>query len=72
MSHTLPVKEFNDECINKNGLVLQCKLLEPSNPLVPPLRIRISKRYPQEQPEILSLKQTMPPKLDFIGKYFLM
>ncbi|CAF2078968.1 unnamed protein product [Rotaria magnacalcarata] len=65
LSHTIVNNEFNDEYLSKNGIVLRCKLSELPYPLVPPLRLRISTRYPQEQPEILSLSQTMPPKLEF-------
>ncbi|CAF4602568.1 unnamed protein product [Rotaria socialis] len=65
LSHTIVNNEVNDEYLSKNGIVLRCKLSELPYPLVPPLRLRISTRYPQEQPEILSLSQTMPPKLEF-------
>ena len=68
VSHTTPMAELNDEYLSKNGLVLRCKLLELSNPLVPPLRLRVSTRYPDEPPEILSLTKTMPPKLEHSGK----
>jgi hypothetical protein len=60
--------EFNDEYLSRNGLVLRCKLLKQSNPLVLPLRLRISTRYPEEQPEILSLTNSTSPKLEFSGK----
>lgn len=53
--------------MSRNGLVLRCKLLEQSNPLVPTLRLRISTRYPDEPPEILSLTNSTPPKLEFSG-----
>jgi len=59
---------WDDEYLSRKGMVLRCKLLEPLNPLIPPLRIRISTRYPDEQPEILSLTETIPPKLEFTGK----
>jgi hypothetical protein len=68
VSHTTKTLEFDDEYLSKNGLVLRCKLLEPSTPLILPLRLRISTRYPEDQPEILSLTKTMPPKLEFTGK----
>ena len=60
--------QLNDDYLSKSGIVLRCKLLELSNPLIPPLRLRISTRYPEDQPEILSLTDTMPPKLEFTGK----
>ncbi len=59
---------WDDEYLSRKGMVLRCKLLESLNPLIPPLRIRISTRYPDEQPEILSLTETIPPKLEFTGK----
>lgn len=60
--------QINDEYLSKTGLFLQCKLIDSSNPLIPQLRLRVSTRYPREQPEILSLTNSMPPKLDFAGK----
>lgn len=68
VSHAFELTQLNDEYLSRNGLVLRCKLLEPSNPLVPTLRLRVSTRYPDEQPEILSLTKTFPPKLEFSGK----
>ena len=59
--------ELNDEYLSRNGLILRCKLLEQSNPLVPTLRLRISTRYPDEPPELLSLTNSTPPKLEFSG-----
>lgn len=67
VSHTATPTEFNDEYLSKNGLVLRCKLIEADIPLVPILRLRIFPRYPEEQPEILSLTKTMPPKLESTG-----
>lgn len=67
VSHTTAPTEFNDEYLSKNGLVLRCKLIEIDIPLVPILRLRIFPRYPEEQPEILSLTKTMPPKLESTG-----
>ena len=62
----LPVSHaYKDEDLNKNGLVLRCKLIESDLPLVPILRVRLFPRYPDEQPEILSLTKTHPPKLEF-------
>ena len=57
----------DDDYLNKNGIILRCKLLETPNPILPPLRLRISTRYPDEPPEILSLTKTMSPKLEFTG-----
>ena len=70
VSHTTKPIELDDDYLSKNGLVLRCKLLEPSNPLIPPLRLRISTRYPDDQPEILSLTKSMSPKLEFTGSFF--
>ncbi len=67
ISHTMNKMELDDEYLSKNGIVLRCKLLESSNPIIPPLRLRISTRYPEHQPEVLSLTKTMPPKLEFTG-----
>ncbi len=67
MSHTVKNIQLDDDYLNKNGIVLRCKLLESSNPIIPPLRLRISTRYPEDQPEILSLTETLPPKLEFTG-----
>jgi hypothetical protein len=69
VSHTSQTIEFNDEYLSRNGLVLRCKLLEQSNPLLPTLRLRISTRYPDEPPEILSLTNITPPKLEFSGNW---
>ncbi|UJR24936.1 hypothetical protein I4U23_006300 [Adineta vaga] len=57
--------DTDDEYSSRKGLVLRCKLLEAVNPLIPPLRLRISPRYPHEQPEVLSLTDKLPPKLEF-------
>lgn len=59
--------EVDDDYLNKNGIILRCKLSETPNPILPPLRLRISTRYPEEPPEILSLTKTMSPKLEFTG-----
>jgi hypothetical protein len=59
--------QLDDDLLSKGGIILRCKLLELSNPLIPSLRLRISTRYPEDQPEILSLTNTMPPKLEFTG-----
>ena len=67
VSHTAAPTEFNDEYLSKNGLILRCKLIEADIPLVPILRLRIFPRYPEEQPEILSLTKTLPPKLESTG-----
>ncbi|CAF3771978.1 unnamed protein product, partial [Adineta steineri] len=65
VSHVVKTIQLNDEYLSRKGLVLRCKLLEPFIPIIQPLRIKISTRYPDEQPEILSLTKTMPPKLEF-------
>ncbi|CAF4961456.1 unnamed protein product, partial [Rotaria sp. Silwood1] len=65
ISHKINNNELNDDYLYKNGIIIRCKLLESPNPLIPSLRLRISTRYPQEQPEILSLTKSMPPKLEF-------
>ncbi|CAF3064392.1 unnamed protein product [Rotaria sp. Silwood2] len=65
ISPSINNNELNDEYLNKTGIIVRCKLLELSNPLIPSLRLRISTRYPQEQPEILSLTKSMAPKLEF-------
>lgn len=68
VAHTRKHTQLDEEYLSKNGIVLRCKLLELSNPLIPLLRLRISTRYPEDQPEILSLTKTMPPKLEFTGE----
>ncbi|CAF0886338.1 unnamed protein product [Rotaria sordida] len=55
----------DDEFLSKNGIILRCKLLEKSNPLIPPLRLHITTFYPEQPPEVLSLTKTMPPRLEF-------
>ncbi|CAF4804122.1 unnamed protein product [Rotaria sp. Silwood1] len=55
----------DNEYLSKNGIILQCKLLEKSNPLIPSLRLHITTSYPEQPPEILSLTKTMPPKLEY-------
>jgi len=69
VSHTTKSIQLDDEYLSKNGLVLRCKLLEITNPIIPPLRLRISTRYPDDQPEILSLTKSMPPKLEYSGQF---
>lgn len=49
----------------KSGIILRCKLLGTSNPIVPALRLHIPTRYPEQAPEILSLTKTLPPQLEF-------
>lgn len=70
VSHSTRSIQLDDDYLSKNGLVLRCKLLEKTNPIIPILRIRVSTRYPDEQPEILSLTKTMPPKLEYTGLLF--
>jgi hypothetical protein len=59
--------DHEEEYSNRNGIILRCKLLEKSNPILPPLRLYITTSYPEQSPEILSLTQTMPPRLEFTG-----
>ncbi len=69
MSRTKKSLDYDDEYSNKNnGLILRCKLLEKSNPIIPSLRLYITTSYPEQSPEILSLTKTMPPRLEFTGK----
>ena len=60
--------DYNEDYSNKNDLILRCKLLEKSNPVIPALRLHITSSYPEQPPEILSLTKTMPPRLEFTGK----
>jgi hypothetical protein len=71
VAHAIKHNQLNDDYLSKNGIVLRCKLLEVSNPLIQPLRLRVSTRYPEDQPEILSLTKTMPPKLEFSSKKYI-
>lgn len=57
----------HEDYYQRKGIILRCKLLEKSNPLLPSIRLHISANYPEQAPEILSLTKTMPPKLDFSG-----
>lgn len=69
VSHTRKITDNDDdEYLNKNGIILRCKLLEKSNPIIPPLRLRITTSYPEQPPEVLSLTKTMPPRLEFTGR----
>lgn len=68
VSHTRTNLQLDEDSLNKNGIILRCKLLELANPLIPSLKLKISTRYPEEPPEILSLTKTMPPKLEFTGE----
>lgn len=54
----------------RSGVLLQCKLLNKSNPIVPSLRLYVSSSYPEQAPEILSLTKTTPPRLEFAGSTF--
>ncbi len=47
--------DYDEEYLNRNGIILRCKLLEKSNPILPPLRLYITTSYPEQPPEILSL-----------------
>jgi len=67
VSRTRKYTNNDEEYLNKNGIILRCKLLEKSNPIIPPLRLHITISYPEEPPEILSLTNTMPPRLEFTG-----
>ena len=58
----------NDEYLSKTGVILQCKLLEKCNPLIPALHLRVTTNYPEQPPEVLSLTKTMPPRLEFTGR----
>jgi hypothetical protein len=60
--------DIDDEYLSKNGIILRCKLLEKSNPIIPSLRLFITTSYPEQPPEILSLSKTMPPRLEFTGR----
>ncbi len=60
--------DYNEDYSNRNDLILRCKLLEKSNPVIPALRLHITSSYPEQPPEILSLTKTMPPRLEFTGK----
>lgn len=68
VSRTRKSAHHDEEYLNRNGFILRCKLLEKSNPLIPSLRLYITTSYPEQPPEILSLTQTMPPRLEFTGK----
>lgn len=71
LSRTRKNTDNDEEYLNKYGLVLRCKLLEKSNPIIPSLRLHITTSYPEQPPEILSLTKTMPPKLEFTGFHFI-
>lgn len=58
----------DDEYLSKTGITLRCKLLEKSYPLMPALRLHITKFYPDQPPDVLSLTNTTPPRLEFTGK----
>ena len=68
--HSIRSMENGDDYASSKGLILRCKLLEAGNPLIPSLRLRVSPRYPNEQPEVLSLTETWPPKLEFTGNEY--
>lgn len=59
--------EIFDEQRETSGCFLNCKLVDITQPSTPALRLKISPNYPYEQPEILSLTKSQPPKLDFTG-----
>jgi len=67
VSRTRRNMDNDEEYLNKNGIILRCKLLEKSNPIIPSLRLYITTFYPEQPPEILSLTKTMPPRLEFTG-----
>ena len=59
---------FDEDYSKRNGVLLRCKLIAENYPLVSPLNLRISINYPDEEPEILSLTKSTPPKLESTGK----
>ncbi len=63
-SNNVESDNVNDD---SNGYTLHCTLRETTSPIMPPLRLLVSKRYPDEAPEILSLTNTKPPRLDCAG-----
>jgi hypothetical protein len=68
MSRMRKTMDHDEEYLNKQDLILRCKLLEKSNPIIPTLRLRITASYPEQPPEILSLTKTMTPRIEFTGK----
>ena len=66
-SRTRKYFDNTEELGDQNGIILKCKLLDKSNPILPPLRLYISTFYPEQSPEILSLTKTTPPRLEFSG-----
>jgi hypothetical protein len=67
VSRTIKTNGHDDDYLSKSGIVLRCKLLEKSHPILPPLRLHISTNYPEQPPDVLSLNKTMPPRLEFSG-----
>ncbi|CAF0729006.1 unnamed protein product [Didymodactylos carnosus] len=47
-----------------HGYLLTCRLIEENMPILPALKIKISAKYPDECPEILSLTKTIPITLE--------
>lgn len=61
----ISTERLDEDFLKKFGLTLRCQLIGNDFPLIPSLNLRISIDYPNEQPEILSLTKTSPPKLVF-------
>ncbi|UJR23878.1 hypothetical protein I4U23_026850 [Adineta vaga] len=65
ISRTRKILDSDEEYLSKDSVVLRCKLLEKSHPMIPLLRLHVTTSYPEQSPEILSLTKTMPPRLEF-------
>ena len=68
ISRTRKTTDQDQEYLSKHSVVLRCKLLERSHPMIPPLRLHVTTSYPEQPPEVLSLTKTMPPRLEFTGR----
>ena len=64
----IPSVPVDDELLSKSGVVLRCRFCQSASPAIPSLRLRVSTRYPTDPPEVLSLTNTLPPKLEFSGE----
>jgi len=70
LSPSPSILKSKDSLINDYELI--CRLIEINMPIVPPLKMKLTIKYPNEPPEILSLISTTmnitPSKLENSGK----
>jgi hypothetical protein len=57
----------DEQRTHRYDVLLKCAFVHSSSPPVPSLRLRVSTNYPDDQPQVLPLTTTTPPKLESTG-----